>query len=370
MQRDEPLLLTPGPLTTSAETKRAMLRDWGSRDAEFIKLNRDVRDRLVEIIHGEGAFTCVPVQGSGTFAVEAMLGTFVPRDGKILILVNGAYGHRMAKISEYMGRACQVYETAEDVPPDPDRVGQLLRDDMDVTHVVAVHCETTSGILNPLSDISKIVQKAGRRFLVDAMSSFGAIDAADIHFDAMAASSNKCLQGVPGMGFVLCRRSALENCKGNAHSLSLDLHDQWTAMEGNGQWRFTPPTHVVAAFHAALAEFDSEGGVAGRHRRYSENCRILVTGMREMGFEPLLSDNLQAPVIVTFHMPKDPNFVFQQFYDALQQKGFVIYPGKLTAVESFRIGCIGDLTPQDMRNAVAAIRDTLSELGVASGAPA
>jgi 2-aminoethylphosphonate-pyruvate transaminase len=278
----------------------------------------------------------------------------------------------MAKICGYAGRAHVIYETAEDTPPDPAEVKRRLAADPAITHVAAVYCETTSGILNPIAEIAAVVKSAGRSLLIDAMSAFGAlpIDVAAVPFDALAASSNKCLEGVPGMGFVLIRKSVLERCAGNAHSLSLDLHDQWKAMEGNSQWRFTPPTHVIAAFHLALEEHAAEGGVEGRGRRYRENCKILVDGMRALGFETLLPNALQAPIIVTFRMPADPRFDFQEFYDRLSAKGYVIYPGKLTVADSFRIGCIGRLGALEMKDALGAIRATLRELGVENGAPA
>ena len=368
----EPLLLTPGPLTTSRTTKEAMLRDWGSRDAAFIAMNTRMRARVVELAGGVGTHVAVPVQGSGTFAVEAMIGAFIPRSGKLLVLVNGAYGRRIARICEVIGRRFVVYETAEDTPPDPRAVAEALTGDLDITHVAVVHCETTSGILNPVEKIAELVAKAGRRLLVDAMSAFGAIplDAQTTPYDALAASSNKCLEGAPGMGLVVCRQSALERTKGNAHSLALDLHDQWVNMEKTKQWRFTPPTHVIAAFDRALAEHEAEGGIAGRGARYSRNCRVLVEGMRAMGFRTLLPDALQAPIIVTFHTPRDPKFVFETFYDKLREKGYVIYPGKLTVADSFRIGCIGRLDENDMRGALGAIRLTLAEMGVSVLTPA
>lgn len=365
------LLLTPGPLTTSMATKEAMLHDWGSRDQAFIDTTQAMRAELVSISGGGDAFTAVPLQGSGTFAVEAMVGTFLPRDGKLLIVINGAYGHRIAKICDYMNRAYVVSETPEDTPPDAAAVGAILDNDPNIGHVVVVHCETTSGILNPIVEIAAVVAARDRRLLIDSMSAFGAIplDLSKVTCDAVAASSNKCFEGVPGMGFVLCRKPALLESENNAHSLSLDLFDQWKAMEGNGQWRFTPPTHVVFAFKAALDAHAAEGGVEGRFARYSENCQILTDGMRGYGFEPLLSHNLQAPIIVTFRMPADPRFDFQDFYDRLKEKGFVIYPGKLTVADSFRMGCIGDLNSADMRAALAFVGETLSEMKVPSGKP-
>jgi len=368
----DPWLLTPGPLTTSPSVKAAMLHDYGSRDSHFIAVNRRVREKLLAIIEdAAGAFVTVPMQGSGTFAVEAMLGTFLPKDRKVLVLVNGAYGQRVLKICRYLGREAVVQETPEDTPPDLKALAAALAGDAAIGHVVAVHCETTSGILNPIEEIAAVVAGQGRRLLIDAMSAFGAIPLSSktVTFDAVAASSNKCLEGVPGMGFVLARRKALEACAGNAHSLALDLHDQWTAMEKNAQWRFTPPTHCILAFDQAIAEFEAEGGVAGRGGRYRDNCRILVEGMRALGFKTLLPDELQAPIIVTFHMPEDPKFDFQSFYDRLREEGYVIYPGKLTVADSFRIGCIGALGEAEMRGALSAVAATLAEMGVESGVP-
>jgi len=364
----DPLLLTPGPLTTSKTVKQVMVHDWGSRDAAFIKINKSVLTRLPAILNGGEDFATVPMQGSGTFAVEAMLTTFVPRDGKVLLLINGAYGQRAKKICEIAGRAVAVHETAEDTPPDLVAVEAMLKSDSAITHIFAVQCETTSGILNPIEKIAALAARHGKRLLVDAMSAFGALplDAKRVIFDAVAASSNKCLEGVPGLGFVIARTAALEKTKGNATTLVLDLHDQWSNFVKTGQYRFTPPIHVIVAFHQALDEFDAEGGVAGRGGRYVENCRILIDGMRALGFEPLLPDHLQAPIIVTFRMPGDKNFVFQTFYDKLKDRGYVIYPGKLTVADSFRIGCIGRLYPDHMRGALAAIRDILDEMGVHS----
>ncbi len=368
----DPLLLTPGPLTTSKSVKAAMVHDWGSRDANFIAINVAVRKHIVEIANGGGAYSAVPMQGSGTFAVEAMLTSFVPRAGKVLLLVNGAYGHRAAKICAIAGRAHIVHETAEDTPPELAKLEAALAADKGITHVFAVHCETTSGILNPLEDIASIVAKHGRRLLVDSMSAFGAlpVDAAKLKFDALAASSNKCLEGVPGLGFVICRIAALEEAKGNATTLVLDLHDQWQALEKTGQYRFTPPIHVIVSLHQAIEEFLAEGGQKGRGGRYAENCRVLVSGMKALGFETLLPERLQAPIIVTFRMPTDPNFKFQAFYDALKDRGYVIYPGKLTVADSFRIGCIGRLNADHMRGAVAAVREILAAMDVRSLAPA
>ena len=364
-------LLTPGPLTTSQETKLVMLHDWGSRDTEFIEINRRFRKQLLEMASAEPTHVCVPMQGSGTFIVEAVLGSLIPPEGKALILINGAYGRRMAKMMDYLKREYLVHETPEDKVPILTQLDSTLARDSKISHVLVVHCETTSGILNPIDEIANIVARHARSLLIDAMSAFGAIplEANQIRFDAVMASSNKCLEGIPGMGFALIRKDALERSKGNAHSLSLDLYDQWKNMETTSQWRFTPPTHVIVAFDKALQQFHEEGGVIGRNKRYGENCRILIDGMSRLGFETLLPPQLQAPIIITFKMPEDPKFDFSDFYERVKEKGFVLYPGKLTVAPSFRIGCIGHLFEDDMRQALGAIEKTMGEMGVASGKP-
>lgn len=362
------LLLTPGPLTTSERTRNAMARDWGSRDSDFIALTARVRNRLTALASAGDGYSCVPLQGSGTFAVEAMIATFVPAGAKMLVAANGAYGQRIATIGARLGRHVRIADSPEDAPTDVAALRATLAAYGPFSHVVAVHCETTSGVLNPLAEIAAASHDHGAELLVDAMSAFGAIpvDMPALGISALAASANKCLEGVPGVGFVIARTSALAAAKGQAESLSFDLYDQWQGFENNGQWRFTPPTHVMAALDAALDQLDEEGGVAGRGSRYEENCRRLVSGMRRLGFETLLDDADQAPIIVTFHMPDWPEFAFAPFYDALHRRGFVIYPGKITAAATFRIGCIGALGPGDMDAAVNAVAAVLAELGIST----
>ena len=365
-ETSDPLLLTPGPLTTSKSVKEVMVHDWGSRDATFLKINRSVLESLPQIAHAAEEFVTIPVQGSGTFAVEAMLTSFVPAKGKVLLLVNGAYGHRAKKILDIARRKSIVHETPEDQPPNLAKVEALLKRSKGITHIFVVHCETTSGIINPIKEIGDLAKQYGKIYLVDSMSAFGALslDANAIHADAIAASSNKCIEGVPGLGFVLARKSIMPSLQGNATTLVLDLYDQWQNFEKTGQYRFTPPIHVIVSFHQALTEFFEEGGQTGRGARYSENCKPLVNGMRALGFRTLLPDALQAPIIITFHMPRNKGFVFQTFYDGLKDRGYVIYPGKLTVADSFRIGCIGRLYPKDMQSAVAAVRDVLDEMKI------
>jgi len=234
-----------------------------------------------------------------------------------------------------------------------------------------VHCETSSGILNPVQEISDVVYERGRKLLIDSMSAFGALPLkTDLtQFEAMVSSANKCIEGVPGFGFVIARKTELLAAKGRSHSLSLDVHAQWVAMEDTGQWRFTPPTHAVAAFIEALKQHEAEGGAPGRLARYQRNCDVLVTEMRAAGFETLLKEPWLSPIIVTFFSPDHRNFRFDEFYDRLKQRGFIIYPGKLTIVDSFRIGCIGDFEHTVMSDAAAAAGDALAEMGVDSAAP-
>ncbi|MFT3963131.1 2-aminoethylphosphonate--pyruvate transaminase [Propionivibrio sp.] len=362
----DPILLTPGPLTTSAATKAAMQRDWGSWDAAFNALTAGVCADLLDIARGAETHVCIPLQGSGTFAVEAALGTLVPRHGKVLVPDNGAYCRRIVRILGYLGREVVVLPLREDEATDPARIEAALAADPEITHVAQVHCETGTGILNPLPEIAAAVARQGRGLIVDAMSSFGAmpIDAGRMPFDALVAASGKCLEGVPGMGFVIARRAALAECRANSHSLALDLHDQWAYLQKTGQWRFTPPTHVVAALRQALDQYQAEGGQPARLRRYRENCAALTEGLRALGLRTFLDDAVQAPIIVTVHAPDDPAYRFDELYRRVREQGFILYPGKLTEVETFRIGCIGAVDAATLRGAVAAIEAALRAAGV------
>lgn len=368
----EPYLLTPGPLTTAYSVKQAMLRDWGSWDSDFKAMTQSLCDQVLALVGDvENQFVCVPMQGSGSFCVESMLGTLVPRDGKALILANGAYGLRAAETMRYLGRAYTLIDKGDYLPPRGEDVGRALDADAAITHILAIHCETSSGILNPLGEISEAVYARGRKLLVDSMSAFGAVDMdiSRIKYEAMVSSANKCIEGVPGFGFVVARKTELQASEGNCHSLSLDAYAQWAVMQKTGQWRFTPPTHVVAAFLEALRIHRAEGGVAARGARYARNRDVLVAAMRDLGFETLLEDKWLSPIIVTFFSPMHPRFDFSRFYELMKAKGFIIYPGKLTAVASFRIGCIGRMDEHVMRLVVIAASEGLAEMGVDSAAP-
>ncbi|HUN75292.1 MAG TPA: 2-aminoethylphosphonate--pyruvate transaminase [Steroidobacteraceae bacterium] len=364
----DPLLLTPGPLTTSMRTKQSMLRDWGSWDVDFNSITGRVRERLLEIVNARGTHECVPLQGSGTFSVEAAIGTLVPRTGHVLIPQNGAYCQRMARICRVLGRRLTTLDYAEDTQVSPRDIERSLAADPSITHVGLVHCETSTGILNPLEEIAQLVARAGKGLIVDAMSSFGAlqIDARRAPFDAVVAASGKCLEGPPGMGFVIVRREVLERCEGTCHSLAMDLYDQWVYMQRTTQWRFTPPTHVVAAFDSAISQYLEEGGLVARGARYAQNCRTLIEGMARLGLKSFLPPAIQAPIIVTFYAPDTPHYQFKSFYNAVKQQGYILYPGKLTTVETFRVGCMGQLGPHGMSGAVEAIGRVLAELRAAA----
>jgi 2-aminoethylphosphonate-pyruvate transaminase len=351
-----------------------MLVDYGSRDKLFLSAVSDVRNGLLEAAGASQAsgYECVIVQGSGTMGVESVVSSAVPKDGKLLILVNGAYGHRIAKMCSYFSIAHEVLEWADSKAVDVDEAMAKLRKDAEsgksITHVAVIHHETTAGVLNPLEQLAKEVKSAFPHLvlIVDSMSAFGAYDLQmDWGIDFAVSSANKCIEGVPGFSFALCRRSELEKCKGVGRSLSLDLYDQWKNMETTGQFRFTPPTHAILAFRQALQEWQAEGGAQGRYARYRANYDVLEKEMSAMGFKFYVNGPHRSHLISTFLMPADPKFQFQTFYDSLAARGHVIYPGKLAAGASFRFGTIGRLFPRDFEQLIAAVRAACGEMGVA-----
>lgn len=360
------LLLTPGPLTTSLSVKEVMLKDWCTWDNEYNSMVQVIRSKLVTLATKNfSAFTSVLMQGSGTFSVESVIGTALPNAGKLLVLANGAYGMRIAEIARYLKIEHTVIDFSELCTPDISEIEDALLSDSSISHVAVVHCETTTGILNPIHKIGQIVKKHNKIYIVDAMSSFGGIpfDIDELGIDYLVSSANKCIQGVPGFGFIIARRNLLEQTKGNARSLSLDMYDQWETMENHsGKWRFTSATHTVRAFAKALEELQEEGGVEARFVRYTANQRHLVNGMRKLGFQTLLPDGLQSPIITTFISPDEEWFEFNKFYNALKLKGFVIYPGKVTNHNCFRIGNIGTVNTTDIDNLIEAISLAINEL--------
>jgi len=360
-------LFTPGPLTTSKTVKQAMLRDLGSRDAEFINIIKDVRQRLVSLGNSPDEYTAILMQGSGTFGIEATFSSVIPPDGKLLILINGAYGQRMLKIANIHRIQSTQLIFPENIAPDASALEAALDHDPSITHIAVVHCETTTGMINPMNAYGEIVKKHNRIYIVDAMSSFGAypIDLKACGIDYLVSSSNKCIEGVPGFSFVIAKKEALESTRGFARTLSLDLLAQWDGLERDGQFRFTPPIHAILAFRQALLELENEGGVAARGARYRQNYDITLSAMQKMGFKTYLKPEDQGYIITSFHYPDHPHFDFQNFYARLSQKGHVIYPGKLSHADCFRIGHIGRLGISDVRALMSAIAETLNEMNVA-----
>ena len=346
------ILLTPGPLTTSKRVKSAMLKDLCTWDADFNDMVQLIRRELVGIAaHDKDKYTCILLQGSGTFAVEAVLTTAVPDSGKLLVLANGAYGKRIADIASCIGIDYLLSSQSETLPLDPVALKFALERHPEITHVAFVHCETTTGLLNPLAELSGIVKDAGKTLVVDAMSSFAGIpmDIGRLGIDYLISSSNKCIQGVPGAAFVICRRDEIKRCSGNSRSLALDLYSQWNTMEEMpGKWRFTAPTHVIRALMEAILELEEEGGVAARHSRYIDNQECLVDGMEHLGFYTVLDRKHQSPVITSFFYPERETFDFRKLYGILKENGFIIYPGKLTELDTFRIGSIGHIDRADV----------------------
>lgn len=354
------LLLTPGPLSTSESVRQAMLQDWCTWDKDYNEgVVTVIREQLLKLAGLDGEYTTVLLQGSGTYAVEATLSCAVRPQDKLLIVANGAYGKRMGDIARRHGLNHVLVSLKETAPVTPEAVRRALEEHPDISHLAMVHCETTTGILNPVEVVARAIRGRGLTFIVDAMSSFGGIpiDIRKLGIDFLVSSANKCIQGVPGFGFVIARRSSLSRCEGASRSLSLDLYDQWAEMEkGRGKWRFTSPTHVVRAFFQAMKELEEEGGIEARHDRYRENHAVLVEGMRRSGFRTLLPDELQSPIITSFLYPEE-DFDFQKFYEALKERGFVIYPGKISEAPTFRIGNIGDVFPDDFRRLAEAVAD-------------
>ena len=359
-------LFTPGPLSTSASVKQAMLRDLGSRDVEFIEIVKEVRRRLVALGQGSADYTAVLMPGSGTFGIEAVLSSVIPADGKLLILINGAYGNRMFKIANIHNISVIGLNFPENIQPDAEDLDAALSDDPAISHVAVVHCETTTGIINPIEKYGEIVKKHNRIYIVDAMSSFGAypIDLETCGIDYLISSANKCIEGVPGFSFVLALKTALAATRGFARTLSLDLLAQWEGLESDGQFRFTPPTHVILAFHQAMHELQDEGGILARAARYRQNYEITLDGMQKLGFKAYLKPEDQGYIITSFYYPEHPKFDFREFYERLSDMGQVIYPGKLSHANCFRIGHVGRLGSADVRALMAAVSATLADMGI------
>ena len=342
------------------------MRDLGSRDFEFIKTVSEIRTELLALagVTKEDGYESVIIQGSGTFGIESVLSSVVGNNDHLLILINGAYGERMLKIATVHDLKVSVIRYSENRVPDHRDVENILQKEISITHVAMVHCETTTGIFNPLNEIGAICSRYGKVLIVDAMSSFGAVPLKvnDIPIHFLISSSNKCIQGIPGFSFVIARREALIRSKDKARTLTLDLFAQWQGLEADGQFRFTPPVQALLAFRKALEELQEEGGVDSRANRYKENCAALIAGMEQLGFETYLDSEYRGYIITTFHYPNSPKFDFAEFYKALNEKGYVIYPGKLTKADCFRIGNIGTLGLEEIKGLLNAIAGIQKEL--------
>jgi len=356
---EDKLLFTPGPLTTSSVVKESMLTDLGSRDEAFLSIVKDIRHRLLRIgdVSKEDGFESLIFQGSGTYGIEAVISSSIPKDGHLLLIINGAYGERMLKIAKIHSIKTSVLRFPENQVPEQVKVKNCLIEDASISHIAMVHCETTTGIMNDVKSVGELALKYKKTFILDAMSSFGGVtlNIKRNNIDILVSSSNKCIEGVPGFSFVIARRSVLESARDQARTLSLDLYEQWRGLEENGQFRFTPPVQVIAAFHKALIELEKEGGVEARSQRYKENFRILKKGMTDMGFEMYLDPEVAGHIITAFRYPEKDWFDFETFYSTLNERGFIIYPGKLSQENCFRIGNIGQLYPEDIRNLLLEI---------------
>ena len=357
-------LLTPGPLTTTDTVKKEMMFDHCTWDDDYKQITQEIRRDLLELAHvSEEEYTAVLMQGSGTFGVESVLTSVIGENEELLICANGAYGERMADIASHAGIKYQIYNEHYNKVPNAQKIAEILDGDPAITHVSMVHSETTSGILNDIEAVGKVVKERGRVFIVDAMSSFGGVDipVADWGIDFIVSSAHKCIQGVPGFSFIIARRDLLEASAGKARSLSLEMYDQWKTMEVDGKWRFTSPTHVVLAFAQAMKELKEEGGIEARSRRYRENNRLLIERMAEMGFRTYIDGTHQGPIITTFFYPEECRFTFAQMYEYIKDRGYAIYPGKVTEAPTFRIGNIGEIYKEDIEKVCAIIKEFLEE---------
>jgi len=357
-------LFTPGPLNTSAKVKQAMFVDVGSRDQEFINAVQEIRTRLLDIADvDKNNYTTVIIQGSGTFGIESVISCAVKPNDALLVLINGAYGERILKIATTHHIATEVLRFEENELVNPTIVEDVLKLKPHITHVAMIHSETTTGLFNPIDTIGKLCKQYDKTYIVDAMSSFGGVSmlVEENNIDFLVSSSNKCIEGVPGFSFAICKRESLNRCEGNSPTLCLDLFEQWKGLEQNGQFRFTPPTLAIMAFQQAISELVKEGGVSARELRYRNNQQVLLKGTRAMGLEEYLPHEIQGHIINSFLYPKQPNFNFDRFYKKLNDKGCVIYPGKLSKVNAFRIGNIGQLFEEDMNYLVKCMIEVFEE---------
>jgi 2-aminoethylphosphonate-pyruvate transaminase len=370
------LLLIPGPVTTRPEVRAAMGQDYAPWDASFRPLYAGVRERVGRLAGAAaGTHAVLPLQGCGHFAVEAAIRSLVAPGAKLLIPMTGSYASRMAKLARDAGRVVVELPASAVQPVAAETVARALAEDPAIGHVGLVYSETSSGIVHDPVAIGAAVRVAGRKLLLDAVSAFGALPL-DVsrhpEIDAAVFTANKCMEGMPGLAFVVARIDAVQAGRGWAGSWSLDLCDiyEHAQRNGNGSFRFTPPAQVLAAFRTALELHEAEGGAAARLARYSANARTLYDGMLAIGLRPYLPQNVQGPIVLNVHAPGDAAWSLQGFVDALKARGFLISNFYDTEHPSFRVGCIGAVTPDDFSRFVAAADGALTAVGIRDRAPA
>jgi len=360
------LLLIPGPVTTRPEVRSAMAQDLAPWDNDFRTFLLTLRDRILRAAGGvPGTHSVLPLQGCGHFITEAAVRSLVPPGGKLLVPDTGAYAQRMVRLAREAGRSVATLPIDAHRPTDPAAVGAALAADPAITHVGVVYSETGSGVIHDATAIGPVVREAGRRMIVDAVSAFGALPldlSTQPEIDALVFTSNKCIEALPGVGFAVARIDALAANAGNAGSWSFDLNDVHLRSDG-GSFRFTPPAQVLAAFDRAMDFWELEGQPA-RLARYTANMRVFYDGMIDLGLTPWLSRDAQGPIIVNIHAPADPEWDLQRFVDALKRRGVLISNFFNTPTPTFRVGCIGAITPDDMAGAVASMAAAMNELGI------
>jgi len=377
-QPQQKLLFTPGPLLVTDAVKQAMQIDYGSRDTYFMETVSKIRQGVVDIAgisssEEKAKWTCVPMQGSGTMGVEAAISTCAPRKNpKALVVCNGAYGIRHTNICRRLGIETSTFEFAEGAQLDLQKFEDAIKNTKDLTTFVTVHSETSTGVINPIEDMTPIVKRhhPNATVIVDAMSSFGGFPIeTDKVADVLVSSFNKCIQGVPGASLCLARKDFLTQvCKNQSRSFTLDLTMQFEALEKSGQFPFTPPTHVITAFRQALEELEQEGGVEARYKRFKSNSDYVIDEMLDIGFSLFIKDRKAkhlGPFIVPFDFPqKETGWEFTWFYEYLKDRNCVIYPGKASKADTFRIGCIGDLHREDFKLLIESVKGALKEKNI------
>lgn len=365
-RRLESYLLTPGPVTVPQSIKEGMMADRSANSAPVIEMVRRIRSYLLEICSGTENFECVPLQGSATYAVEAVFQSLVPKGSRILVIENGAYGTRMARLAEVAGFDVKKLSFGLQPMPTAADVAAALDADPGIDYVSLCHVETSTGALNPIEEIAAVARARGKKVIIDAVASFGGIpiDVEALDLEALIISPNKCFESVPGIGIVIARRTTLEEAEGRSVSLCLDLHDQWAFLQEHGFFRWTPPTHVLGAFAEAVRLHEVEGGVPSRNARYREHWSRLVDALRQRGFTTMLPDKYNAPIVTSFNVISHPNFTFDGLFNALDKRGVIIFPGNFPAVGTFRIGVMGDLQKPDIDYIIQCIDDALEEMDV------